>query len=232
MKTFLRFIFTACIIITLSACGADKVVKLSVVPYPQDVIIENGSFDAFGASVLSKGLLDEEAAIVKKFGELIKEASGGVEKSYDIIFSRDEALAPEEYRLEIGGRRVKVYSSSYNGTLYAVLTLMQLMPKGVYTGSYDIDADWNIPCAKITKLKDLQYDPHFIERGMIVDFPTPQLSVPSVKARGQQIHMSGTPAEIGPGPQLNEHGDEILKKVLGYDEAQIEALRESGAFGK
>lgn len=90
----------------------------------------------------------------------------------------------------------------------------------------------NIPCAKITKLKDLQYDPHFIERGMIVDFPTPQLSVPSVKARGQQIHMSGTPAEIGPGPQLNEHGNQILKEVLGYDEAQIEAMRENGAFGK
>ncbi len=89
-----------------------------------------------------------------------------------------------------------------------------------------------IPCAKITQLKDLQYDPHFIERQMIIDFPTPQLSVPSVKTRGQQIHMSSAPAEIGPGPQLNQHGNEILNEVLGYEEEEIEGLRESGAFGK
>lgn len=89
-----------------------------------------------------------------------------------------------------------------------------------------------IPCAKITKLNELQYDPHFNERKMIIDFPTPQLSVPSVKTRGNQIHMSATPAEIGPGPQLNQHGNEILKEILGYSEEEIEAFREKGAIGK
>lgn len=89
-----------------------------------------------------------------------------------------------------------------------------------------------IPCAKISKLQDLQYDQHFIERGMIIDFPTPQLSVPSVKTRGQQIHMSATPAEIGPGPLLNQHGNEILRDVLGYSEETIETLTTDGAFGK
>ena len=89
-----------------------------------------------------------------------------------------------------------------------------------------------IPCAKIMKLNALQYDPHFIERQMIIDFPTPQLSVPSVKTRGNQIHMSAAPAEIGPGPQLNQHGEEILREILGYSEEEIAALRESGAIGK
>lgn len=89
----------------------------------------------------------------------------------------------------------------------------------------------NIPCAKITKLKDLQYDPDFIERKMIIDFPTPQLSVPTVKARGEHIHMSATPAEIGPGPEINQHVDEILAEI-GYTAAQKEELIKSGAFGK
>ena len=88
-----------------------------------------------------------------------------------------------------------------------------------------------IPCAKITKIKDLQNDKHFIERNMIIDFPTPQLSVPNVKTRGEQIHMSATPAIIGPGPSLNQHGDEILKTVLGYSGDQIEDFKKNGAFG-
>ena len=66
---------------------------------------------------------------------------------------------------------------------------------------------------------------------MIIDFPTPQLSVPNVKTRGEQIHMSATPAIIGPGPSLNQHGDEILKTVLGYSGDQIEDFKKNGAFG-
>ncbi len=90
----------------------------------------------------------------------------------------------------------------------------------------------DIPCAKITKVKDLQYDPHYIERGMIIDFPTPQFSVPAVKARGEQIHMSETPAEIRPGPEINQHAGEILREVLGYNDTQIGSFIEKGAFGR
>ena len=89
-----------------------------------------------------------------------------------------------------------------------------------------------IPCAKITKCSETQYDPHYIEREMIIDFPTPQFSVPTMKSRGQAIKMSETPAVLGPGPSLNRHKDEILKDVLGYSEEDIKALGDNGAFGK
>ena len=89
-----------------------------------------------------------------------------------------------------------------------------------------------IPCAKITKLKDLQYDKHFIERKMIIDFPTPQLSTPTFKMRGEHIHLSETPAEIKPGPELNQHADEILKGELGMTDADVAELIAAGAFGK
>ncbi len=92
--------------------------------------------------------------------------------------------------------------------------------------------DAGIPCAKITKLKDLQYDEHFIARDMIIDFPTPQLSVPSVKARGEHIHLSATPAEIKPGPELNQHAEEIFKGEFGLTDQQMVDLIAAGAFGK
>jgi crotonobetainyl-CoA:carnitine CoA-transferase CaiB-like acyl-CoA transferase len=33
---------------------------------------------------------------------------------------------------------------------------------------------------------------------------------------------------MGPAPSTGEHSDEILRGVLGYDDARITALRDSG----
>jgi crotonobetainyl-CoA:carnitine CoA-transferase CaiB-like acyl-CoA transferase len=32
-------------------------------------------------------------------------------------------------------------------------------------------------------------------------------------------------------PEVGEHNDEVLRDVLGYDDAQMAALREAGALG-
>lgn len=88
-----------------------------------------------------------------------------------------------------------------------------------------------IPCAKISKIQDLMTDPHFLARGMITDFKIPQLSVGSVKARGIHIKFSETPGEMGVGPELGEHTNEILKDNLGLDDKEINELKTKGAFG-
>ncbi len=88
-----------------------------------------------------------------------------------------------------------------------------------------------IPCCKIKRVQELEWDPHYSERGIICDFPTPTLSVQKVRARGNQIFMSETPAVIRPGPDVNEHADEILKEVLGYGDEEIAGLIAGGAFG-
>jgi formyl-CoA transferase len=44
------------------------------------------------------------------------------------------------------------------------------------------------------------------------------------------IKLSASPAQIGRSPMLGEHTDEILKEVLGYDEARIKSLKSAGAF--
>jgi len=89
-----------------------------------------------------------------------------------------------------------------------------------------------IPCFKIMTLQELKDDPHFLERGMIAPLKTPQLSMKTVLARGNQIHMSETPGEMGIPPLLNEHAEEIICDVLGHSKEEYEALIESGAFGK
>ncbi len=44
------------------------------------------------------------------------------------------------------------------------------------------------------------------------------------------IKLSASPAVIKRSPTLGEHTDEVLKEVLGYDQARINSLRSAGAF--
>ncbi|HEX6528994.1 MAG TPA: formyl-CoA transferase, partial [Burkholderiales bacterium] len=47
---------------------------------------------------------------------------------------------------------------------------------------------------------------------------------------GMPIKLSESPAQIKRSPTLGEHTEEILKEVLGYDEARIQNLKGAGAF--
>ena len=47
---------------------------------------------------------------------------------------------------------------------------------------------------------------------------------------GMPIKLSDSPTIIKRSPTLGEHNDEILKEVLGYDDAKIAGLKTAGAF--
>jgi formyl-CoA transferase len=47
---------------------------------------------------------------------------------------------------------------------------------------------------------------------------------------GMPIKLSASPAKIERSPTLGEHTDEVLKEVLGYDEAKVASLKGAGAF--
>jgi crotonobetainyl-CoA:carnitine CoA-transferase CaiB-like acyl-CoA transferase len=44
---------------------------------------------------------------------------------------------------------------------------------------------------------------------------------------GATIKMSKTPGRVGPVPTPGQHTDEVLLRLLGYDRAKLEALREA-----
>jgi len=72
-------------------------------------------------------------------------------------------------------------------------------------------------------------DPALAARGHFVDVATPEGR--TVRIDGPPFLLSDTPARVrGPGPLLGEHGAEVLREVLGYDEAAIEALRRDGVL--
>ncbi|HEX6829139.1 MAG TPA: CoA transferase, partial [Burkholderiales bacterium] len=88
----------------------------------------------------------------------------------------------------------------------------------------------DVPCGPIMSTSDLANDEHVRLREMYVELDHPQRG--TWYNVGMPIKLSDSPAEINRSPLLGEHTDEILREVLGYDDMEIAALRESGAFSK
>ncbi|MBN3765530.1 CaiB/BaiF CoA-transferase family protein [Burkholderia sp. Ac-20365] len=81
-----------------------------------------------------------------------------------------------------------------------------------------------VPCGPINDLEEVFENEQVVARGLQVQLPHP--SGGTVKLVRNPIRMSATPpqAQAHP-PTLGEHTEAILRDVLGYDDAQIDALR-------
>jgi formyl-CoA transferase len=86
----------------------------------------------------------------------------------------------------------------------------------------------DVPCGPIMGTEDLATDEHVRGRQMWVEIDHPQRG--KWWNVGMPIKMSDSPAQIRRSPLLGEHTEEVLKEVLGYDEARISSLKTAGAF--
>jgi crotonobetainyl-CoA:carnitine CoA-transferase CaiB-like acyl-CoA transferase len=87
----------------------------------------------------------------------------------------------------------------------------------------------DVPCAPVNDVAHALQDPQTEARDMIVTTEHPALGV---------VRQPASPVRAGPGrithrraPRRHEHGEEILRDLLGYDEARRAALTAAGAFG-
>ena len=88
--------------------------------------------------------------------------------------------------------------------------------------------DLDVPCGPIMSTADLANDEHVRGRQMWVELDHPQRG--KWYNVGMPIKLSASPPVICRSPLLGEHTDEILREVLGYDEARIAALRAAAAL--
>jgi len=88
----------------------------------------------------------------------------------------------------------------------------------------------DVPCGPIMSTEDLANDEHVRLREMYVELDHPQRG--KWYNIGMPIKLSDSPAEIKRSPLLGEHTEDILREVLGYDDLEIAALKEAGAFSK
>jgi formyl-CoA transferase len=90
--------------------------------------------------------------------------------------------------------------------------------------------DANIPVGYLRTVEEAFNSPEVRQRNRLSQIPHPAAGfVPNIES---PLHLELTPAgDPVAAPLLGEHTRAVLRKTLGYDDARIAALAETGAFG-
>jgi len=86
-----------------------------------------------------------------------------------------------------------------------------------------------VPCAPVNHIPDMFEDPQVKARNTVVELNHSLAG--KFKVPQHPVKYSKTPPQIkGPAPILGEHNDEVLKSLLGYDDAKLAELRAAGVI--
>ena len=89
----------------------------------------------------------------------------------------------------------------------------------------------SISCGPINTLDTVFADPQVRARNMVVEMEQRALGNAPLRLVGSPINMSETPIDYRHAPpELGQHTDELLNEILGLDDQQIAALKDSGAI--
>ena len=233
--------------------GSAKDSVISIVPQPERIELQKGTFKAIGASVNCDAAFDARSrTAVQDFAARMSLVSGkvssfavpiGIAASAEassikgFVFIRDTRLGDEEYRIEIGKKATKVYAAAYNGLLYAITTLKQMLPEAIFSTAPATGADWHLPCAVISD------KPRFAYRGMHLDCSRHFFSVDAVKRYLDIMavyklnrfhwHLSddqGWRVEIKRYPELTLVGGYRSGTMIGRDFNSDDGIRYGGYY--
>ena len=135
-----KLLLTLVAVVSLVACATSvENPEITVVPYPNELIVGEGTFDAKGAAVTYDEALD--SASVKVINALAQRLSfvTGVETAVSagqsdkgFVFALNAEIPSEAYTLDVTPEAVRVEASGLRGFNYAVQTIRQLLPLEVF----------------------------------------------------------------------------------------------------
>lgn len=86
-----------------------------------------------------------------------------------------------------------------------------------------------VPAGPILQVDEVMADEHVAARGMVVEFPHPEIG--SFKGMRVPLRFQGLDdPRVGRPPLLGEHTDEVLREKLGIDDEALAGLRTAGAI--
>ena len=173
-------IFTlAAVAVMLFLCSfAASANSINVIPQPSSVQVFDGECNIAGAKFrIDKKFSKETIAAVNGFAESLQLASG---KKYGrgkavLVFELSNDIVKEGYAIDVSKNKVCVKASDFNGVLYAIETIKQMLPVGIYTKKPCDGANWTLPYMSI------EDQPRFAYRGLHLDVARHFFDVDQVK---------------------------------------------------
>lgn len=199
---------------------------------------------------LSESVLSMMEGMLPEFGRLgkIKQPTGGGiataaptnayptrDAGWVLIAANSEPLFRK--LAEIMGRPDLASDPRFIGNAARVANVIELDAMiAAWTRAFDaadlidrLDAA-DVPASKVFTAEDIADDPQYRHRGMVRAVEDPGLG--PVLHSGIVPHIPEGPGEIRwAGPDLGQHGVQILTEILGYGTDRITALRDEGAMG-
>ncbi len=160
------------ILLMLSACSEKKTIsekEVSIIPRPVEIKKEAGffTFNENTVFIITQNKWRDVAKVLTdKFQKacnwdlLIKDVE--TDKNC-VVFIKNDTLPKEAYNLEIDEDKITIAASSFNGFLYGIETIRQLLPKEIESKTNVNNIKWQVPALQI---KD---SPRFKWRGLMLD---------------------------------------------------------------
>ena len=225
---YIHYLFLGILLFT--ACTSADVKDITVIPYPNELTIKSGSFDAAGADISYDAEFEAYAkdAIVS-FAEQLSKTSGKTSataegsSSAGFVFVHNPELAKEAYSIEVSRKAAVIEASSLNGVIYAIQTIKQMLPVEVFGKEAAAEADWSMPCCTINDA------PRFAYRGTLLDVGRHFYNVDEIKRfldilevhKVNTFHWhltedQGWRVEIKKYPKLTEIGSIRKETLVGH----------------
>lgn len=224
-----------------------------IIPQPQDFELTKGSCKISGITINCEPEIGDKAIkMISLFADHLTMVSGKTStvatpvglahsvanaKVKGMSFLSDTSMAPESYSLSVKKGMIVVKAPDYNGFLYAVQTVKQMLPTAIYGNAPVSGVKWVLPCCEI---KD---SPRFAYRGLHFDCCRHFFSVAEVKKvldimsiyKLNRMHWhltedQGWRIEIKKYPKLTEIGAFRDGTQIGYDRNSNDGVRYGGYY--
>ena len=214
--------------------------KLHIVPRPQIIEFQKGTFNVCGTPINCDDRFDETVRkLVSRFAGTLSLVSPKV-SSYanptglaaaaelghtkGMAFIKDNSMASGAYHISVTPKFTVIKASDFYGVLYSIQTLKQMLPLSVYGKKPGAGDKWRIPCVEIDDA------PRFAYRGMHLDCSRHFFSVQEVKKyldimaiyKLNRLHWhitddQGWRVEIKAYPELTQTGAFRHGTMIGRD---------------
>ena len=221
-------------LMAFSAASLDQ-----ILPRPQSVKAGNGTVAFAACKVKCCGVSPEIKNIAGEFAEHLSAISLKKSPATTLTLKSDAKIGREAYRLVVADGTVTITASDYNGFLYGLQTLRQILPAQIYGNAPAPAAEWTLPCCEIDDA------PFFGYRGCHLDVARHIFSVDEVKkyldamalCKMNRFHWhltedQGWRIQIDKYPLLTEVGAWRKGTQMGFDRNSCDGVRYGGFYTK